>query len=116
MHCTVKHGAARPGPLAGYNHRRSKSMRALFAVLTVTGLLALPVAANAAPLPDNCTKQQGTVTCTTFEGPGNNQGGVGTTTNAETQGNTENTSPAPQDLETTSSCRPPSSQGAPCNP
>ena len=82
-------------------------MRALFAVLTVTGLLALPVAANAAPLPDNCTKQQGTVACT--EGPGNNQGGVGSSN--ETQGNTTNTSPEPQDLSCTQS--PSGSQGKP---
>jgi len=89
-------------------------MKALFAVLTVAGLLAFPVAVNAAPLPDNCTRDQGTVTCTTFEGPGNNQAGVGTTTNTESQGNTENVSPEPQDLEDTQTCRPPSSQGAPC--
>ena len=72
--------------------------------------------AKGAPLPDNCTKTQGTVTCTTFEGPGNNQAGVGTTTNTETQGNTTNKSPAPQDLQDTQSCKPPSSQGRPCNP
>jgi hypothetical protein len=29
-------------------------------------------AGGAAPLPDNCTKDQGTVTCTTFDGPGKN--------------------------------------------
>lgn len=67
-------------------------------------------AAGAAPLPDNCTKDRGTVTC--FEGPGNNQGGVGTST--ETQGNTTNTSPEPQDLDTF--CNPPKSQGTPCFP
>ena len=89
-------------------------MKSLIAVLAVGGLLALPVAAGAAPLPDNCTKVQGQVTCTTFEGPGNNQAGVGETTVDETQGNTSNTSPAPQDLDSTKSCRPPSSQGAPC--
>jgi hypothetical protein len=74
------------------------------------------IPAQAAPLADNCTKDKGTVTCTTFEGPGNNQGGVGTTSTDETQGNTSNTSPEPQDLQSGSSCRPPSSQGAPCNP
>lgn len=63
--------------------------------------------ANAAPLPDNCTKTQGEVSC--FEGPGNNQAGVGTTT--ETQGNTTNVSPEPQDLGTTQN--PPKAQGAP---
>ena len=88
-------------------------MWAVVALLVVA--LSAP-ALFAAPLPDNCTKDQGEVTCTTFEGPGMNQGGVGTTTNTETQGNTTNTSPEPQDLDQTSSCRPPSSQGAPCNP
>jgi hypothetical protein len=73
-------------------------------------------AAGAAPLPDNCTKDQGTVTCTTFDGPGKNQAGVGTTTEVETQGNTKNKSPEPQDLQDSESCNPPSSQGRPCNP
>jgi len=87
-------------------------------MLAVTAMLVLALAAPAfaAPLPDNCTKTQGEVTCTTFEGPGNNQAGVGETTITETQGNTENTSPAPQDLDQTESCNPPTSQGAPCNP
>jgi hypothetical protein len=87
-------------------------------MLAVTAMLVLALAAPAfaAPLPDNCTKTQGEVTCTTFEGPGNNQAGVGETTTTETQGNTENTSPEPQDLQSGSSCNPPTSQGAPCNP
>lgn len=71
------------------------------------------MSASAAPLPDNCTKTQGTVTCTTFDGPGKNQGGVGSTSTDETQGNTKNTSPAPQDLDSTCSSNPPKSQGAP---
>ena len=50
--------------------------------------LAAPVAL-AAPLADNCTRTNGTVTCT--EGPGNNQAGVGNET--DTQGNTKNLSP-----------------------
>jgi hypothetical protein len=70
-------------------------------------------AAVAAPLPDNCTKTQGTVTCTTFEGPGKNQGGVGSTESTETQGNTENKKPAPQDLQDECDVNPPNSQGAP---
>jgi hypothetical protein len=88
-------------------------------MLVVAALFAMSVmvpAALAAPLPDNCTKDQGQVNCTTFEGPGNNQAGVGETTTTETQGNTENKSPEPQDLQDTQSCKPPSSQGAPCNP
>src|SRR5215207_11762998 len=79
-------------------------------MLVVAALFAMSVmvpAALAAPLPDNCTKDQGTVTCTTFEGPGNNQAGVGETTATETQGNTKNKSPEePQNLEDTSGCNP----------
>ena len=68
----------------------------------------------AAPLPDNCDRDQGTVTCTTFDGPGNNQAGVGTTDETETQGNTKNKSPEePQDLTDECSWSPPNSQGAP---
>jgi len=59
-------------------------------------MMALAVPAFAAPLPDNCTKDQGTVTCTTFEGPGKNQGGGGTTETTESQGNTTNKSPEEQ--------------------
>jgi len=73
--------------------------------LALAGGLAAP--SFAAPLPDNCTKTQGQVNC--FEGPGQNQAGVGTTT--ETQGNTTNTSPEPQDLSTTQN--PPKAQGSP---
>jgi hypothetical protein len=86
-------------------------------VLCVAGAMMLwsaPI--QAAPLPDNCTKDRGTVTCTTFDGPGNNQAGVGETTTDETQGNTSNVSPDPQELESTETCNPPSSQGRPCNP
>jgi hypothetical protein len=77
-------------------------------VLVVAALFAMSVmvpAALAAPLPDNCTKERGTVTCT--EGPGKNQGGVGTSD--ETQGNTTNKNPAPQDLECEKN--PPKAQG-----
>ena len=70
--------------------------------LCLLGAGATAVGASAAPLPDNCTKERGTVTCTTFEGPGKNQAGVGSTSMSETQGNTSNTSPEPQDLD--SSC------------
>jgi hypothetical protein len=85
---------------------------ACFLVGSVFGVAS----ASAASLPDNCTKVQGTVTCTTFEGPGNNQAGVGETTATETQGNTSNKSPEPQDLQDSQSCNPASSQGRPCNP
>ena len=76
-------------------------------IFVVTALLALSMAvpAFAAPLPDNCTRDQGTVTCT--EGPGKNQGGVGTAD--ETQGNTTNKKPAPQEL--TCEKNPPKAQG-----
>jgi hypothetical protein len=86
-------------------------------MLVAAALLALALSAPvafAAPLPDNCTKDQGTVTCTTTEGPGKNQGGVGTTETTETQGNTTNKSPEEQqNLEDTCNKKPPSSQGGP---
>jgi hypothetical protein len=69
-----------------------KKLIGIAALSLCLGGIAAP--ATAAPLPDNCTKTQGTVAC--FEGPGNNQAGVGSTN--ETQGNTTNTSPEPQDL------------------
>lgn len=72
------------------------------------GVVAVPAEASS-----NCTKDKGTVTCTTFEGPGKNQGGVGSTSVDETQGNTTNTSPEPQDLSEECTWSPPSSQGAP---
>jgi hypothetical protein len=84
-------------------------------MLVVAALFAMSVmvpAALAAPLPDNCDREQGTVTCTTFEGPGKNQGGVGTTETTETQGNTENKSPEDQQgLEDECTKKPPKSQG-----
>jgi hypothetical protein len=94
-------------------------MKRLFAASVIMPGVVIGVSATqagAAPLPDNCTKDKGEVTCTTFDGPGKNQAGVGTTTSTETQGNTSNTSPEPQDLDSSSSCKPSTSQGAPCNP
>jgi hypothetical protein len=79
--------------------------RMIMLVATALLVVALAAPAFAAPLPDNCTRDQGTVTCT--EGPGKNQGGVGTTD--ETQGNTTNKKPAPQDLECEKN--PPKAQG-----
>ena len=71
-------------------------MKKLAATIALTLCLgSLATTAYAAPLPDNCTKTTGTVSC--FEGPGNNQAGVGNTD--ETQGNTTNISPEPQDLD-----------------
>ena len=84
--------------------KRMMMMVALAAFL-VAALSVSALSAFAAPLPDNCTKTQGTVTCT--EGPGKNQGGVGTAD--ETQGNTTNKKPAPQDL--TCEKNPPKAQG-----
>ena len=84
-------------------------MRRRISVLVVAmlavAMLTASAIASAAPLPDNCTKDKGTVTCT--EGPGKNQGGVGTSD--ETQGNTTNKNPAPQDLTCTKN--PPKAQG-----
>jgi hypothetical protein len=90
-------------------------MRKILATLALTGFLvgASAMGAVAAPLPDNCERVQGTVTCTTFEGPGNNQAGVGSTETTETQGNTTNKSPEPQDLQDDCTVKPPTSQGAP---
>jgi hypothetical protein len=92
--------------------RRVIVLSALIAGISTVGATT----ASAEPLPSNCTRERGTVTCTTFEGPGNNQAGVGTTTTTETKGNTKNTNPEPQDLESGSTCNPPTSQGKPCNP
>lgn len=61
-------------------------------------VVGIPVA-SAAPLADNCTRVQGTVTCTEFEGPGKNQAGVGNETTDETKGNTKNKNPEPQELQ-----------------
>ncbi|MGW4930889.1 hypothetical protein [Agromyces mariniharenae] len=90
-------------------------MRKILATCALAGLLvtAPAMGAMAAPLPDNCTKDRGTVSCETFEGPGNNQAGVGSTSTTETKGNTSNTSPEPQELEDECTVNPPSSQGAP---
>ncbi len=93
---------------------KSIARKLVLVPVLAAALAVVPMFSGAAQLPSNCTKTQGTVTCTTFSGPGNNQAGVGTTTSAETQGNTTNVSPTPQDLTTTTSCKPPKSQGAPC--
>lgn len=93
--------------------RRLITAAALAAILSLA-LMTSVLTAGASQLPSNCTKQQGTVVCSTFSGPGNNQAGVGTTTTSRTQGNTTNYSPAPQGTGTTSSCNPPKSQGNPC--
>ena len=94
---------------------RSIARKALLLPVLAGGLALLPLGSSAAPLPAGCSKVQGTVTCTTFDGPGNNQAGVGTTTETQTQGNTTNFSPAPQEPGTTTSCKPPKSQGNPCS-
>ena len=90
-------------------------MRKMLATLALTGFLvgASAMGAVAAPLADNCTRDQGTVTCSTFDGPGNNQAGVGSTSTEETQGNTTNKNPEPQDLTDDCTVKPPTSQGAP---
>ncbi|GGG59025.1 hypothetical protein GCM10011374_22360 [Kocuria dechangensis] len=93
-------------------------MRKILSTVALSGLLlgASATSVFAAPLPDNCDRDQGTVTCETFDGPGNNQAGVGTTTTEETQGNTKNKSPEEQqDLEDTCTYNPPKSKGAPNN-
>jgi hypothetical protein len=65
---------------------------AITAALLVVALSA--PAAFAGPLADNCTRgDKGVVTCETFDGPGNNQAGVGHTDTDTSQGNETNTSP-----------------------
>lgn len=83
-------------------------------VFSASVLAAAP--AQADQLPAGCDRIKGEVVCTTFEGPGKNQGDVGTTTVTETQGNTTNTSPEPQDLDSSKTCKPPKSAvwGEPC--
>lgn len=90
-------------------------IRKMLATFALTGLMVggAAMGAAAAPLPDGCTKDRGTVTCTTFDGPGNNQAGVGTTETTETKGNTTNKNPEPQDLQDECTWNPPTSQGAP---
>ena len=85
-------------------------------VMAAAFTIGLGSTAGAGALPEGCEKVQGQVTCTTFDGPGKNQAGVGETTVTETQGNTTNKSPEPQDLDDSESCNPSSSQGRPCNP
>jgi uncharacterized membrane protein len=92
-------------------------VRKALILTAVVALLSIAASASAAPLPENCTKEQGTVTCTTFDGPGKNQGGVGVTTIEQGQGNIDNESPEEQQGHVDSqTCNPPSSQGRPCNP
>jgi hypothetical protein len=89
-----------------------KRIAMLFTAALFAAALLAP-AVFAAPLPDNCTRDHGTVTCTTFDGPGNNQGGVGSTSTTQGKGNADNTSPEPQDLQSGCTYSPPKSQGAP---
>ncbi len=96
-------------------------MRRTLATIGMAGLLFSGATgiASADPLPDNCERVQGTVTCTTTTAPGKNQGGVGSTEETQTQGNTKNKSPEEQQgLEDTCTVNPPKSQGAPktCEP
>jgi hypothetical protein len=81
----------------------------------VFSLALIPVASSGAAqdLPEGCTKFKGTVTCTTTDGPGNNQGGVGTVETDETKGNTTNKNPEPQDLQEDCDKRPAGAQGDP---
>ena len=95
---------------------RKAVRKGLLLPVLVIGVMLVPLASEAGQLPSNCTKTQGEVICSTFEGPGNNQAGVGTTTTTDTQGNTKNFSPTPQGTGSTTKCRPPSSQGTPCFP
>ena len=90
--------------------RRTLLSLSLLALLG--GGLAAP-AVGAQELPTGCTKHHGTVTCTTTDSPGKNQGGVGSTTTDQTQGNTTNKSPEESQELATDECaqRPEKSQG-----
>lgn len=93
---------------------KRKILFVLMAGAFVASALVIPAASLSAPLPDNCTREQGTVTCTETQGPGKNQGGVGTTETTETQGNTKNKSPEePQNLQDDCDKSPPKAQGDP---
>ena len=84
--------------------------------LLVIALMAVPLFSGAATTStQSCSKVKGTWVCTTFEGPGNNQAGVGTTTNTTTQGKQTNFSPTPQGTGETTKCKP-NQQSANCNP
>jgi hypothetical protein len=87
-----------------------------FLGMLAAGLLTMSVLAGPAlaePLPENCERVRGTVTCTYESGPGNNQAGVGSTETIETKGNTTNKSPEPQDLQDECTQNPEKSQGRP---
>jgi hypothetical protein len=79
-----------------------RKVRRLVLAVTMAASMVFATAAiaTAAPLPDNCTKDKGVVTCTTTESPGNNQGGVGSTEETTSQGNTSNTNPEGSDGHT----------------
>ena len=86
--------------------RAATGLRAMGLGALAVGATAVGAMAIAAPLPDNWYRDHGTVTCA--EGPGKNQGGVGTFD--ETQGNTTNKCPEEQqDLACTE--KPPKAQG-----
>jgi hypothetical protein len=99
------------------NSRRNavsrKTSRLVLLALMVIALFAIPMLSSAFES-STCSKVKGTYVCTTTSGPGQNQGGVGTTTETTTQGNTTNFSPEPQGTGTTSSCKP-NSNSANCS-
>jgi hypothetical protein len=90
-------------------------MRRITSVLAAMLLMMSMLAGSALaePLPENCERVRGTVTCTYEEGPGQNQAGVGCTQTVETKGNTTNKSPAPQNLEDEETQNPEGAQGDP---
>jgi hypothetical protein len=77
-----------------------KRITMLIAAALFAAVLLAPTA-FAAPLPDNCDRDQGTVKCTTTDKPGKSDDvGQGNqpeaTVEDETQGNTKNKAPAEQ--------------------
>lgn len=83
--------------------RRRITMLITAAILALTMSLAAALPAFAAQeLPAGCSKDKGTITCTsTTEGKNKNFSETTTTT---TQGNTENFSPEPQGTGTETGC------------
>ena|SRR5215207_3529238 len=84
-------------------------MKRIILMLTVSAFMVAALTVSAAvafaaqDLPEGCTKDKGTITCTTTDKPGNSdENGKGkqpvATVEDETQGNLTNKNPEPQDL------------------
>ena len=84
--------------------KRIIMMLTVAAMMVVALTVAAPLAFAAQDLPPGCTKDKGTITCKTTDKPGNSEQGSGdppptAVVEDETQGNTTNKKPAPQELK-----------------